>query len=414
MKYILMVLALSSMTLVSCSKDPVSTIVVQSANPKLLVVPGSLHGATYTDYTFKARVNGMAESDVYLNWDFGSADVVGPRKHQIAAETEEVVFSAAGTFAVRVDAFDNFTDTIIDSYSFNAVIDSAPRSVDLLPNSTSFAVLTRASGGPFDALMVKATVNASTVGFQYLFHISGPQMDSFVLQRDSVLSIQFQNVGSYHTSVQVIDAQGKFYAADSSDYLFTILKPDVAKLQQLRTLSIFVIEDTMTKKDSNGASTFAPTLVKSFSPTVDPGQLITWSGTSFSGNYANHTKTFSSYRDGTTDIIDGVLSPDLGSITSVQMTFHDSNFMSPNSFVGSRDWGGTANGLQLVANTPTAVIYAVRGAHLADILSGFFYTTVGNMSMYDIRLETTAADQMDFNAANHPSTLPGVFVIFSK
>ncbi|HYM19734.1 MAG TPA: hypothetical protein VEW28_01885 [Candidatus Kapabacteria bacterium] len=387
----------------SCTKTINTTEVVGAAKPSLVVVPSELHGSEYVAYSFKARVNGFANSDVYLDWDFGPTVPTSPYTHYSAEYTiSNVVFTRAGTFPVSVKAYDSFNDTLIDSYSFSAVIDSTVPKVTLSPRSFDSTIFTNLDGSIPTEGIFSASVVGSPYGFNFIFHITGPGIDSTALQPYSVFGVRFNHVGSYHVVVTALDGHGQYYASDSVDARYSLMKPDLFTLQSSRFVDIVIVPDA--KLASQIVSGGIQVLSKEMKFVSSPGQYGSWSGNSFTMYYLKENTRRNGYDEHSRDSVFGTLSTDLQTITSLDLRQHDIEYQLPSyEEEGFWDWGGVANNLMLFSITPTEIVYVDTASTVADMISNFYFIT-GNTN--------TNGNPTDMSVYSEDEHLPGLSTIF--
>ncbi|HYM20076.1 MAG TPA: PKD domain-containing protein [Candidatus Kapabacteria bacterium] len=363
-----LILVGASLSLVSCKSDV--TNVVSSNAISLAIKPDSLFGVPYQTYSLEARVNGMAQSDIYYTWDFGDS-----LKSSNGSYTQQHSYAKTGTYPIVVTAFDQFTDTIIAKKQTSAVIHDTLHSITVFPRTGDSAVVVDENG------MFTQTL------FSYNIKYSSPAPSLYVTYhiiidgKDSVIKPLYASDGivvflNYPKTVKVVvtavDGSGVSFGKDSSVINYKARPLDAAFLRSMTYVSVHLALDAL----SIPQFTTPPRSLKIGLPLTDTLPGSNWNGLSFANeNNATHQNFYPNFPS-VDDAISGSLSGDLTAIPSVAVSVNDTALINGATY--PLQWSYTLNNLTLYHITANSVVYAVLGKSLNQFASGVKFSSTLN------------------------------------
>ncbi|HYM19735.1 MAG TPA: hypothetical protein VEW28_01890, partial [Candidatus Kapabacteria bacterium] len=353
-KYFYLAVLFLSAAIASCSKDPVSSVATnQPLTHRLLFSPDTLRGAPYQYLAMKARVDGLASSDIYLNWQFDGMSIPTPLTHlEPEKPITNIAYLAKGTYKIKAQAFDAFNDTLIRQDSTLALIDSVSRQVVLLPRSCDTGIFQNPDGTIGEAidLIANAASSASTDFFTYDFHITGTHLDTLIHSTSNDMQFVFPAFGTYHASVRVKDVTGNFYGSDSAVYKIRMPTVDFALLRSSKSVGFILITDNGSNAynnlPDNGEASGALLNMN------DSINTISWTKNAFAiaSSFTSDSTLIQS-----NDSLSGTFSSDFHTLKLFSASNHDTQ-----SFYYS-NWGLTIKNAKLLRVTASDVVYAIIG-----------------------------------------------------
>jgi hypothetical protein len=347
-------------------------VIQTTAGHRLLFSPDTLRGDPYEYLAIKARVEGIALSDVYMNWQFPGTLGHQQHNHIVAAQPiTDISYPARGRYTILASVYDVFSDSIVARDSTVALIDSFAKSVSLSPGSIDTGVFQFPDGtvdNPFD---LSVSTSANTDFFTYDFHISGMGIDTAIHTNGPLLSFAFPLLGAYHISVTVSDIDGRIYGSDSAVYNLKMKSVDplyfirmksagsVMKFEQSSSASVklegisFLLNSLIVANDSLDGAIFSQHSFTLYS--IPPkGKRLILSHDSLVANFSG----------------------DFSTITSFTVFAHDTN--------GSQygNYSVTVGDAKLIAITRTLYLYAITGLPSAVFVRDIWGSYNTNISQF--------------------------------
>ena len=341
----------------------------QQNTPKYLleVIPDTLYGNVYTNYAFRARLNGMAMSDVRFKWDFG--DGYNPNYPDYYSNHE---YNKAGAYTITVKAYDNFRDTLLATTIVPAYISSIEYSVDLIPNSTDTGLLMN-SDGTFKEMVfsVSTSLPLSKAVAYWSFSDGSPDTTTFPYYNSSLNHV-FTSAGVHKVKVRIEDHYGNIIGADSSSITVHHEPFDISTLAKAKRVSVTLSLDTVPAafkaQGYQNPVNFGMNLVN------DAKTTTSWSGNSFSGHY-KYIDDFGSLSYTIADyMLSGTISNDLKKIEQISLAIYDSTVT--NTTVKAIDMGFSLRDLDFHAITEKEIIYKIVAPPLTNIAPDLRYRSV--------------------------------------
>ncbi len=360
----LCVLAAAAVCIAGCSKDPVSTVPASgSVFKRMLFSPDTLRTQTYTYAAMKARVDGVGIADVYLNWEFDSMGSTTPYTHLEAAKPiTDIFYSKAGTYRIRVSAYDTFNDTLVVRDSTVAIVSASPESVTLFPRSCDTSLLQNPDGTMAQEMGMSVRFGEVSNFFVYHVHVVGPGVDSSFDSPSEDFSFGFPRLGTYNVGVKVTDRVGAYIGSDSARYN---IAPTVDRDALLHIKAVgFVlmvpesVANTYFLGDSEMFGALAVRNDSAGSARIDAGGFIVT---------ADQSRVYGSQHIGDHDTIRATFSADLKTLLTFSASNDDTT--STNSYSG---WRFDSRNVRLFSVTDSAFVYAVVGLPVGFVAQNEF------------------------------------------
>jgi hypothetical protein len=397
-----LILVGASLSLVSCKSE--ITNVTSSNAISLAIKPDPLVGVPYQTYRIEARVNGIAQSDIYYTWDFG--DSVQSKDGNFI---QNLSYAKAGTYPIVVTAFDQFADTVIARKQTSAVIHDTLHSITIFPRSGDSAVVVD-ENGIFTQTVFSYSVSYSSPAptpLYLTYHIIIDGKDSVIKPPYAVspIGVFVNSSKTVKVVVTAVDLSGAIFGKDSSVVNYLGKQLDLASLQSMKYISVHLAPDTSTiPQFRSGARSFKIGL-----PLTDTMPGSNWNGSSFAAaNKVSHQKSYPNFPS-VDDNISGSVSSDATLIPSVSVLVNDS--VSSGNGTAPLQWSYTLSNLKLYHITSNAVIYAVLKTPFNQFVSGFnFFST---LNPYD-GVECGNPSQTGFTFPPIEAQTPFGYVMFSR
>jgi len=365
--FAILILMLAAFGFSGCESD--MTAANQQNTPKYLleVEPDTLYGSVYTNYAFKARLNGMAASDVNFQWDFG--DGYNPNYPPYYNNHE---YSKPGDYTITVKAYDNFRDTLLVTKTVPAFISSQKYSVVLASNTTD-TVLAMNNDGTFQEVTFNVSTDFPTNKGYTLWSFSDGITDSVNYYSTSTFTHQFKSAGTYKVKVKIKDYADNFIGEDSSFITIRHEPFDISTLTAAKRVSVTLSLDSVP----------APLKAQGYFNPVNFGQNLinnvyttsSWSGNSFSSQYQFNGMLSSTLYQRADYKISGTLSSDLQTLEQVTLSVYDSTNES-NIKINTVDLGFSVHDLKFHAITESEIIYKIVSPPLTMIASDLRFRSI--------------------------------------
>ncbi|MBS1903793.1 MAG: PKD domain-containing protein [Bacteroidetes bacterium] len=196
----------------ACKSDP-ATSTTSNSNNALEVLPSTIHATRYTTVAVSARMNGVAQSDVYYTFDFGDgAGVTPPTGSQI-----EHFFLTPGTFTVTAKAFDRFRDTLLASTTVPAIVDDTIHWMSVTPHQVDTSVITTDSTLRLGILppVFSAYSNSKYVS-SVSIHVTTTGLDTVLAPMGAFSQPTLFRLGTYKIVYSAFDQANNLFGRDSA------------------------------------------------------------------------------------------------------------------------------------------------------------------------------------------------------
>ncbi|HYM20075.1 MAG TPA: hypothetical protein VEW28_03620 [Candidatus Kapabacteria bacterium] len=385
MRHIIIILAIAAAGLLSSCKEYVTNITnaaQTSARHRLLFSPDTLRGIPFQYYAMKAAVSGVANSNMYLNWDVQGILPTTPHTHLDASKPlTDLAFTGSGKYKIVVSAYDSFSDSLITTDSTIANIDSVPPSVLISPASGNLFLFANTDSTVGETADIQTIIPLNPELFTFKYHIFGMRTDSTIVTSSNVLPYLFSEYGIYQVSVVVYDPLHNRYGSSMAYY--NIVMPAVTPEMLAASKSIgvrlnveyysktydkllynsSVTGTLLCKNDVLFQSSFLPTgFVSSFNSLIVPN---------------------SGYSVWSHDSISGTFSADLKTLRSVSFSNHDT---TTNNY-SYRYWGVTLANAQLAYVTDSLIVYQIINVPSDNFVQNAYGFNSNSSSSIDIFIE---------------------------
>jgi PKD repeat protein len=254
-------------------KSPTSV----SSAPYVTISPSNLRQAEFVVDTFQARIFNHDLAQTYFGWNMGDSSVFTPVQCPTCNFQAIHNYTKPGTYAVTVNAFDLYSNTIITSTTTSVTIDTAKSTVEIIPQFYN-GIQTMNNFGltPF-ALSVKTSLPDNDL---YQFWDFGDGTAASFISGPSHHT--FPQPGSYIVKVDVYQKNGVYVGNDTA--AITINWPDIspaslAAIKQMGRVEVFLMVDS----SASIPPVFLPlSLALSFKAA---NTISGWNGNNFSVDY---------------------------------------------------------------------------------------------------------------------------------
>ena len=188
-------------------KSPTSV----SSAPYVTISPSNLRQAEFVVDTFQARIFNHDLAQTYFGWNMGDSSVFTPVRCPTCNFQAIHNYTKPGTYAVTVNAFDLYSNTIITSTTTSVTIDTAKSTVEIIPQFYN-GIQTMNNFGltPF-ALSVKTSLPDNDL---YQFWDFGDGTSGSFLSGS--ITHTFPQPGLYLLKVDVYQRSGVFVGTDTA------------------------------------------------------------------------------------------------------------------------------------------------------------------------------------------------------
>lgn len=403
----LTVILMLAALVVGCSKDPVSTSVTTQSGKRILFSPDTLHGITYAYLTMKARVDGLAVSDAYLNWEFAEMGSNLPHSHLEASKPiTDIYYLTPGSHRIRVNAYDVFNDTLIASDSTLAVITPSTNALSLLPRSCDTSLIQNPDGSVMQEMSF-VVQHASTNNFYtYEIHVVGSGIDSVIESPIEQFDFHFPALGTYKVVVTAKDQRGALYGSDSGTYNIILRPPDLQTLMACKAVGVelrstFQMGQTFFKGDTLLAGSILFHRDSIHTASMDAAGFSLTADIQF-GTPGQHL--------GDHDTIRGTFSTDRSTLLTFAMSNADTSYN--NAISG---WGFQSRNVRLLSVTDSSIIYAIRGVPAAFVVNNGYSYLSGPAAFREIFDSQSAFDPIQSTATGRIIVeAPSLYVMFRR
>lgn len=357
MKHIHPFLLLVTIALASCESDEVTTT---SGSKKLEILPRSLEGEQYVEYTFKAHVTNMPIQDGIYYWDFDEGRGLNEQSWKV-----DTTFYQSKVHYVKVKAVDAITEEVLGFDSIRVDIRPPVHFVDVFPKTFDNEVRMEPDGSLLDAIsfVANTSVPSHNLIMKWDFGDGSAIKESFA--NNYSISHKFPGPGNYMVIVKAYEKAPETYIGTDTSTV-NIRFPDfsVEELFNSVTVAVYLALDSTSPITKD--SLFSNPLRVQFP--LRGNTLALRDGTSYSVQYHETAEH---------DTLTGTISSDLRIIPSLRVSVNDSYFTSDNKLIYTFE----LHDLQLFAVTPLQIIYKAPSPILADFAKNImYYSKFGNYS----------------------------------
>jgi hypothetical protein len=345
----------------SCESDQV-TATNPSLEKKLLLSPLRLEGEQYKGYEFKAKVTNVPLSDVTFFWDFDD----GEGFQEISLVPLQSLWRGFGTpriYNIRVKAYDYFTDSLLGYDSIRADIRPPAQSFEIIPRGFDTVLKMNSDGTMLEYLVfnIKASIPSEYVTVEWDYGDgSNPKPDYYHY---------YLHTGTFTVRATAHDkTTGSYLGSDS--IIVTIRMPEITSddLISSKEVDVWLAIDSSVPmaKDSLFSNPFAVGLLINTSP---PSYF---DAHSFSIVYTDVALGARLVRD----TIAGEFSDDLQSLRKVSVSVNDTGRLTTLDR-GKLQYSFTLKDLDLLAVTPTTIVYRSVSTLISDFTKDITFTPSG-------------------------------------
>lgn len=397
--YYILILLAAALGFSGCESDLVSNNQQNTPKYNLEVIPDTLYGSVYEQYTFKARLNGMATSDVDITWDFGDSSYYRPPSHSFHE------YHKPGDYTIMVKAYDSFRDTLLATKIVPAYIASKEYITDLTPNSTDTTLFMN-SDGTFKEMTFSFTTSFPLTRARAYWSFSDGIVDTFTYNYSSITH-SFKAAGTYQVKVKIKDDYGNLIGEDSSTITIHHEPFDISTLTNAKrvsvTLSLDSVPAPLKAQGYVNPVSFGQNLVN------DANTTTSWNGSSFTSHYQFNGMASSTLYQRSDYDISGTLSSDLQTLERLTLAVYDST-NDNNITIKAFDLGFSVYGLKFHAITGNEIIYKIVAPPLTSIASDLRFRS---LSLYLGPCIPPDAIVMHFIIGNEKK-YPYAYVIFTR
>lgn len=398
--YILLLLA-AALGFSACESD--MTTANQQNTPKysLEVIPDTLYGDVYQEYLFRARLNGVAGSDVYFKWKF--SDGYTPNDTQPYVYHE---FHTPGSHTVTVSAFDIFRDTLIATKVIPAFLSTEKYEVTLSPGNTD-TTLTMNNDGTFQEMAFNVSTDFPMSKGQAYWSFSDGITDTVNHYSNNTFTRRFKAAGTYTVKVRIKDYADNFIGEDSSSITIRHEPFDITSLTSAKrvsvTLSLDTVPASLAAQGYTNPIQFGQDMINNVYTTSS------WNGNSFSSQYQFNGMLSTTLYQRADYKISGTLSSDLQTLEQATLSVNDSTNES-NTTIKAVDLGFTVHDLKFHAITDKEIIYKIVAPPFTMIASDLRYRS---LSLYLGPCTPANAIVMHYVIGNEKK-YPLAYVVFTR
>src|SRR5689334_14102162 len=109
-----------------CKSNPVVMPLTNNGKPEITIIPDSLHGWEFIEYTFKAKISNYDLAQTYFLWDMGDGSQIN---RDNLSYQKSYTYLRPGVFNITVNAYDIYSDSVIASKSIKIFIDTVRASI---------------------------------------------------------------------------------------------------------------------------------------------------------------------------------------------------------------------------------------------------------------------------------------------
>jgi hypothetical protein len=353
--FLLIAAFVSSLVSFGCKSNPIGP---STGKPEITILPDSLHGIEYVDYTFKAKISNYDFAQTYFLWDMGDGTPI--YRDPLSYETAHS-YSAPGLYTIKVRAYDIYTDSVIATKSENIIIDTVRPTVEIVPQFYNGILKMDNFGNLLESFFLTAKLSNPNISLRYFWDFGDGTKDS---TSGSDLYHHFPRPGAYVVKVDGYQANGIFDCTDTALVVIDYTDVSLASLEQMGKVQAVLYLDSSYSISQVGGFQNPLAIGLLFSNSV--GYSSSWSG----GNFSTHFHTESGAGTKNYELKDFLISASLSSDTktmnSIDVSVEDTTSVgSVSTMVG---YGFKADNAQLVAATPDQIIYFVSTANLKSVL----------------------------------------------
>ena len=344
-----------SLAAFGCKSNPVGP---SAGKPKITILPDSLHGMEYVDYTFKAKISNYDLAQTYFLWDVGDSTPI--YRDALSYETSHS-YSAPGSYTIKVNAYDIYTDSIIATQSKKIFIDTVRPTVEIVPQFYNGVLKMDNFGNLSESFFLIAKLSNPNISLKYYWDFGDGTKDS---TSGSNFYHQFPRPGTYIVKVDAYQANGIFDCSDTASIVINYADVSFTSLEQMGRVQAALYVD----------SSYAFSLVGGFQNPLAIGlpflNSAGYSSNRNGGNFSTHFHLETGSGNTNFELKDffvsGTLSADSKTVNSIKATVKDT---TANGKINTNtEYGFEADNAQLVAATPDEVIYKVTTSNLRNAL----------------------------------------------